>query len=185
MNLTDAASLEFLLNPIYTQGGKKGDKKTSSSKDLNKVDVKFYRKRIEAMTKTLLKGGAEMPFQEAYVAYVNSVIGYFKAIDRHELVQEQLLHTEPDVISSKEGVDASGEAVGASSEAEEVFSLQKADEVMQVKNIQYANLDNYVKTVVVENNNETSSRIIPMRLDLNLQTPALKRKGVRPKKGSE
>ena len=176
MNLTDAASLEFLLNPIYTQGGKKGnDKKTSSSKDLNKVDVKFYRKRIEAMTKTLLKGAAddEMPFQEAYVAYVNSVIGYFKAIDRHELVQEQLLHTETDVISSV-----------VAGETGEVFSLQKADEVMQVKNIQYANLDNYVKTVVVENTSETSSRIIPMRLDLNLQTPALKRKGVRPKKGS-
>jgi hypothetical protein len=168
--LTEAASLEFLLNPIYTQTGKKGKAKGINS-SVPSSELKFYRKRIEAVTKTLLKGGAEdMPFQDAYLAYVTSVIRYFKAIDRHELVQEQLLHSKDDTKAAEE----------AEEDKNAEFNLQKANEVMQLKKIHYANLDNYIQ--VHETTENADARIIPVQLELNLQTPALKRKGVRPKK---
>ena len=73
------ASLTYLTNPHYQQVMKH---QTQNTVHNNKSDIKFYRKRITALTKDMLKG--DIPdnsyIKTIYESYVNGLIKYFKMV---------------------------------------------------------------------------------------------------------
>ena len=73
------ASLTYLTNPLYQQVLKQ---QTQNTVHNNKSDIKFYRKRITALTKDMLKG--DIPensyIKTIYETYVNGLIKYFKMV---------------------------------------------------------------------------------------------------------
>ena len=82
-------TLEFLTNPLYHNMINSKTSLTNNSK-LNKQDIKFYRKRIYALSKDLLKG--ESPnesLKKIHDDYVNAAIIYLKMIDTKDIIQEQ------------------------------------------------------------------------------------------------
>ena len=90
---TKHASLTYLTNPIYQQILKQQPQATVCN---NKSDIKFYRKRITALTKDMLKG--EIPensyIKTIYDTYVTGLIKYFKMVDTTDIIQQQYLKAE-------------------------------------------------------------------------------------------
>ena len=84
------ASLTYLTNPLYQQIIKQQSQAVVSN---NKSDIKFYRKRITALTKDMLKG--EIPennyIKTIYETYVTGLIKYFKMVDTTDIIQQQYL----------------------------------------------------------------------------------------------
>ncbi len=82
-------TLEFLTNPLYHTmiNSKSGLINTSK---INKQDIKFYRKRIYALSKDLLKGDSPNDsLKKIHDDYVNAAINYLKMIDTKDIIQEQ------------------------------------------------------------------------------------------------
>jgi hypothetical protein len=186
---TKIASLTYLTNPLYQQSINKQTKNTVSN---NKSDIKFYRKRITALTKDMLKG--EIPennyIRSIYETYVNGLIKYFKMVDTSDIIQKQYA----------EGKEV---AVVATEEANEVNEVNELDEVaadltldsikldtkkeITIHNMNddlirkyttSATLDNFV---IKQHNEAKDTRIIPIILDVDLKEPSLKTKGVKEK----
>ena len=65
--------------------------KTQRSKQLNKEDIKFYRKRIYNLFKEVISNNApdDLPpdVKYAYDTFLNSAIHYFKTIDNNDIIQ--------------------------------------------------------------------------------------------------
>jgi hypothetical protein len=177
MNIVDSASLTFFTNPAYLNILQR--KKLCSLKD-NAEEVKFYRKRITTLFKELLKENtATVEIKEIHTMFVNSAIRYFEMVDKKDIIQE---HNQ-----------AQGQTQGDSQRQEQVpneegefpaeigdCTLDEANDLMMRKTITVANLDNYVINKQDTSTNDT--RIIPMKIDIDLKTQDLKTKGVPPKK---
>jgi hypothetical protein len=82
-------TLEFLTNPLYHNmlHSKSG---LINNRKINKQDIKFYRKRIYALSKDLLKGDSpNESLKKIHDDYVNAAINYLKMIDTKDIIQEQ------------------------------------------------------------------------------------------------
>ena len=101
---TKVASLTYLTNPLYQKIMKKHTQPTKSN---NKSDIKFYRKRITALTKDMLKG--DIPdnnfIKTIYETYVNGLIQYFKMVDTSDIIQQQ--YVEANEVGAN-GIEANG-----------------------------------------------------------------------------
>ena len=185
---TKVASLTYLTNPLYQQILKQQTKNTVAN---NKSDIKFYRKRITALTKDMLKG--EIPdnsyIKLIYDTYVNGLIKYFKTQDTTDIIQKQY-EDNAEVASAVEAVAANEGAneVGAN-EVDTDNAEVSGDETKEItinnmnnnlfrKCPGVATLDNFV----IKQHNETNqTRIIPIILEVDLKEPSLKKKGVKDK----
>ena len=171
MNIVDSASLTFFTNPAYLNILQR--KKLCSLKD-NTEEVKFYRKRIITLFKELLKENtATVEIKEIHTMFVNAAIRYFEMVDKKDIIQEhnQAQGQTKGQISTEEGEFP--EEIGE-------YTLDEANDLMMRKTITVANLDNYVINKQDISANDT--RIIPMKIDIDLKTQDLKTKGVPPKK---
>jgi hypothetical protein len=176
MNIADNASLAFFTNPVYLNILQR--KKLCDIKD-NTEELKFYRKRIVALFKDLLKEPSEnREIKEIHTMFVNAAIRYFEVTDKKDIIQEQ--HTEGKHTEGKhtEGEFPSSGGPGVS--PEEIFTIDEANDAMMRKTISVANLDNYV--IMKQDNSANETRIIPIKIDIDLKTDGLKTKGVPPKK---
>jgi hypothetical protein len=193
MNIVDTASLTFFTNPAYYSILQR--KKLCNVKD-NAEEVKFYRKRIVALFKDILKESDERvnkEIKEIHNLFVNSAIRYFEMLDKKDIIQGQHIqgehiqgqhkHIQGQHIQGDESLEnenADPEDILNSLGGSELFTIDEANDIMMRKTITVANLDNYVITKQEHSSNET--RIIPFKLEIDLKTNDLKTKGVPPKK---
>ena len=193
LNIVDTASLTFFTNPAYY--GLLQRKKLCNIKD-NSAEIKFYRKRIIALFKDMIKGEEEpvnREIKEIHTMFVNSAIRYFEVTDKKDIVQGQ--HIQSEHIQSEhiqgqhiQGEHIQGENIIGNAESpedilndiggSEIYSLAEANDKMMRKNIVVASLDNYV----IKDTPTNEVRIIPMKIEIDLKSNALKDKGVPPKK---
>lgn len=184
---TKIASLTYLTNPLYQQSINKQTKNTVSN---NKSDIKFYRKRITALTKDMLKG--EIPennyIRSIYETYVNGLIKYFKMVDTSDIIQKQYVEGEEVLVNELVGANASevaNEVVATDVDLDSIkldtkkeITIHNMNDDLIRKYTTSATLDNFV----IKQHNETKdTRIIPIILDVDLKEPSLKTKGVKDK----
>ena len=179
------ASLTYLTNPLYQQVLKQ---QTQNTVHNNKSDIKFYRKRITALTKDMLKG--DIPdnsyIKAIYESYVNGLIKYFKMVDTSDIIQQQYLNE-----ASEVGLGTSASEVGACTTTLDIpIDIPNSkkeitiDNTMMRKHTGVSTLDNFV---IKQSNDSKETRIIPLIIDVDLKEPSLKKKGVKEKvkKGEE
>ena len=78
--------------------------KTQEINSIDKDELKFYRKRILMLTKDYLRGHKENnTLDNVFNSYANSVINYFKFIDKKEIIQEDY----KDIKQKKQKLDKS------------------------------------------------------------------------------
>jgi hypothetical protein len=185
LNIVDSASLTFFTNPMYYSILER--KKKCNIKD-NSAEIKFYRKRIVSLFKDILKGEEHTSneIKEIHKLFVNASIRYFEITDKKDIVQGQ--HTESAHTESAHTESAHTELESANTELDldildEIVgpdTVDEANDLMMRKTIHVASLDNYVITKQDLSTNDT--RIIPLKMEIDLKTNDLKIKGVPPKK---
>lgn len=178
MNIVDSASLAFFTNPHYLSILQR--KKICNLKD-NAEEIKFYRKRIIALFKDMLKEEVMLngDIKEIHDLFVNAAVRYFEITDKKDIVQGQHIN-ENELQSITSSDELSPEDLLNTLGGTELYTIHEANDMMMRKTIAVANLDNYVinKTDSSANNR----RIIPMKLEMDLKTNELKIKGIPPKK---
>ena len=167
-NDADNATLAFFTNPAYLSIIQRKMVKTPAE-DNNNEAIKFYKKRMISLFKDIFKEEIEVDneLKEAHKRFALLAVKYFETIDKKDIIQEQ------------HAASAAGEADMAEIDTSNIFTLDDANNVMMRKTITYANLDNYV--ITKEDLSANELRIIPMKIDINLKTPDLKIKGLKPK----
>jgi hypothetical protein len=153
-------TLEYLLNPNRL----KNNNKILINNTIDK-DIKFYRKRINQLTKDMLKGSyptnnIKMIFEN----YVLHIISYFKQQDTKDIYQEEyseLSLKEPDII--------------VENNIENHIENHIENLFMNIKTKPIPTLENFVKR-----NNETSliNNIMPQKKKINIRDPQFRMKGV-------
>lgn len=184
MNIVDTASLTFFTNPAYYNILQR--KKLCNIKD-NVEEVKFYRKRIVALFKDMIKESDETvnkEIKEIHTMFVNAAIRHFEMIDKKDIIQGQHIQSEHQQDGENVPLDPEDpDEILNSLGGPELFTLDEANDIMMRKTITVPNLDNYVITLQENTSNET--RIIPLKLEIDLKTNDLKTKGVPPKKNKK
>ena len=180
-NISDSATLAFFTNPMYLNILKR--KNLGAERD-NTVDVKFYRKRIAGLFKDLLKGELAPPteeLKEIHNVFLNTAIRYFKRVDTKDIIQGHIHGTQ----DAEKTPDDLLDEIGANENENEIESLAEANDIMMRKTVNVSSLDNYV-IVARDNsgnplNGNNALRIIPLKMEIDLKSPDLKTKGVKPK----
>lgn len=156
-------TLQYFTNPSYY-----GDVQPDNAvvEAARRKDVKFYRRRIVAMTKELFRNGTSCKsLQLAFDSYVNSAVAHLKMLDTKDILQKEyqgLEISQPSAISPQE----------ASLRLEEANSR-----IMKTQQIG-GTLDSFVtSTKTIE-----SEEVPPKLKTINLHDPQLKTKGVKRKK---
>ena len=170
-SIETSSILEYLTNPTYYNIISK-NKKNKINNTNNKQEVKFYRKRIIALTKDMLKGAIPSEgLKEIHDDYVKSIIKYFKILDKTDIIQDQYNN------SSNELKDE--DFFAEDDINDEILSINEANELIMKKPIITSNLNNFVISTATQQND---TRIIPVKLEIDLNSPSLKTKGIKPKK---
>ena len=162
-NVTDRATLAYLVNPHYTIGTNDNIKGfTADELAQFNTDRRFYRKRIISLTRDMFKKN-NLPenIVELHNSYVKQLIEYFKLGDRKDIIQEEYDDIKDDNCFSDTDCDI--EIAN-----KEIFNIKEP----------VATMDKYVtiKKVVVED------KVVPKKRDINLKDPKLKTKGLIQKK---
>lgn len=163
---TTKVTLMYLANSVYQE---EEDKKEPSNKKKEREEFKFYRKRIHALSKEMLKGKyPNDTLKRAHKTFVKHIINYFKVTDRSDLLQEEhnkILPTIPEVECEEQlPLDA---------------TIEEANQCMMKTSLEpIATMDPYVniKRVKVQQPDP------PRRKNINIKSDAHRRKGLKKKK---
>jgi len=179
-------TLEFLTNPLYHNMVNSKLGATNSNK-INKQDLKFYRKRIHALSKDLLKGDSPNDsLKKIHDDYVRAAILYLKMIDTKDIIQDQYKSEKKIHDLSINEMDANEmdaneiladiNNINFSNEMgpNEPTNVDDANQQMMRKIVNISNLDNYV----ISKNTKENELILPTKKEINLHTPDLKTKGI-------
>jgi len=167
-SFTNNITLNYLTNPNYHIGLAK---KRKDDIILNKEEVKFYRKRILALTRDMFKG--EIPSQnikKAHDNYVSTIIEYFKMIDKRDILQNEYMNdsTNNNEINADNNLDLINEA----------DNIREADECIMNKPIIKSTLDNFINSKQIKIQDTIPP---PKKKQINLYTTELKKKGLKKK----
>lgn len=169
MDNTNEITLTYLSNPLYNTGTSKKDLK-NKGQELSKDEIKFYKKRVYALSKEILRGNnatVNEQVKRAHNDYVRAAIEYFKMVDTEELLQNEYKNIKQEVLSQ-------GPLVSSSE-----FNIDDANNVMfpsaQEKS---STLDGFVNTKKLFVKKTTNH---PQRKRLNLKTNRLRTKGIKEK----
>ena len=190
-------TLEFLTNPLYHNiiNSKSG---LLNNNKINKQDIKFYRKRIYALSKDLLKGDSpNESLKKIHDDYVNAAIIYLKMIDTKDIIQEQYENEKKNIDTSQNEILPDINNINFSNEmgsnemgsnemgSNESTNVADANQQMMRKIVNISNLDNYV--IITNANNTGNEYTIPNKKEINLHTQELKTKGIikKDKKGKK
>jgi len=170
---TDGVTLEYLLNPVYHTGVFQSKYKQDAKDDpVSNVDVKFYRKRITALSRDIMRGNvANKIVQEAHDEYVKAAIQYFKVKDKTEILQKE--HESGEI-----NVERKGEDQSLDNNKDSNFDIGlvnkaffEAPETRQPRQT----LDNFVTSKTLKIAEPVKH---PQRRQINLKTKELRMKGV-------
>ena len=146
--------------------------RNQKSKQLNKEDIKFYRKRIFNLFKEIISGDSPKHLSPdvkyAYDAFLNSAIHYFKTIDNNDIIQSEYNDIENLEHSCVEFTQDLSLNLTTNVEADKLLMRSIKTDV--------PTLDKYVKKTIVKKNNEI---ILPKQKEINLKDPNLKIKGLK------
>ena len=166
-------TLEFLTNPLYHNMINSKSGLLNNSK-INKQDIKFYRKRIYALSKHLLKGDSpNESLKKIHDDYVNAAIIYLKMIDTKDIIQEQYQN---EIFSDINNINFSNEMGSNEMGSNESTNVADANQQMMRKIVNISNLDNYV--IITNTNNTGNEYTLPTKKEINLHTQELKTKGI-------
>ena len=163
---TTKVTLMYLANSVYQE---EEDKKEPSNKKKEREEFKFYRKRIHALSKEMLKGKyPNDTLKRAHKTFVKHIINYFKVTDRSDLLQEEhnkILPTIPEVKCEEQlPLDA---------------TIEEANQCMMKTSLEpIATMDPYVNVKRVK----VKQPDPPRRKNINIKSEAHKRKGLKKKK---
>ena len=171
--IENSSILEYLTNPAYYSIIAKSKPKTETI--INKEDTRFYRKRIIALTKEMLKSGHVAPtkgINEAFDMYVNMLIKYFKIVDKTDIIQDQY---DKDDLSNLD-------------DQQEQLDMEQMDSKIDIEQMDIAHIlrgsgpTPTLNNFVVATTTQQETRVIPIKLEVDLKSPSLKTKGIKPKK---
>ena len=170
-NIVDELTLEYLMNRSQYQ--KYMNRKTPQ-KLSNKKDVKFYRKRILALTKELLypddreNRNCCSNVDKCYETYIHACIEYFKTLDKSDIIQQDYVNMDDPILQNN---------------IDEIKSQSYADDLFMrtIKVQPTTTLDNFV----TRNKVVKEDVILPIQKDINLKDPELKNKGIKNKKDGD
>jgi hypothetical protein len=169
-------TLEFLTNPLYHSSINSKLEATNSNK-INKQDLKFYRKRIHALSKDLLKGDSPNDsLKKIHDDYVRAAILYLKMIDTKDIIQDQYKNEIlPDINNINFPNEMGPNEMGPNEMGpNETTNVDDANQQMMRKIVNISNLDNYV----ISKNTKENELILPTKKEINLHAPDLKTKGI-------
>ena len=144
------------------------------NKKINKKDKKFYRRRIQSLTKELLSKEEEEEIvispdvKYAFDNFIKTCIHYFKILDRNDIIQEDYNELDDEIKANVE-----------ISESSQI--LKEENEKLLMRSVKMSNhsLDNFIKIKMTK---KTEDLIIPQQKEINLKDPILKNKGITKKK---
>jgi hypothetical protein len=185
------ASLTYLTNPLYqtmvankihTHNGST-QKQVGQLTAADKKDIRFYRKRLLATIKDLIKGEESVSIGSCdlislHNEYLKQLIIYFKMVDTKDILQG--VYKDADAGDAEDVLDVVVYKEGTNTTAQDDMAMSKANEFMYKKTVNYNSLDDYV--VIVPNTcNDVKIIPPPQQKHVNLTNPALRIKGVRPR----
>ena len=161
---TDNVTLTFLANPIYHRDVTRA---ASDNLAIDKKERKFYRKRLLALNRELLKGSSdvEKSLKKAHDGFVRAAIQHFKMVDRKDILQKQYPPGDDDEDDE--------------TECDTSFDMKEANAVLMRTVEPQPTLDNFVTTKTVKVDVGPPP---PKRKEINLKSDDLRTKGVKPKK---
>jgi hypothetical protein len=140
-------------------------------KQINKEDMKFYRKRIFNLFKDIISNNPPQNLapdvKYAYDTFIKSSIDYFKIVDNNDLLQEEYKDIGfPDHICNETDNDLSYNSIN--NEANKLL--------MRSIKINIPTLDKYVKRT---SSKKQTSTILPKSREVDIMKPELKDKGIK------
>ena len=146
--------------------------KSKKSKQINKEERKFYRKRTFNLFKEMINCNTPdnlLPdVQYAYDNFVNSTIQYFKTIDNNDIIQSEYKDV---VFSTSNFSDIYTDC--------SINSINNSDAnllLMRSIKLDVPTLDKYVKKTL---NKKKEEIVLPKQKEINLNDPELKTKGIK------
>jgi len=141
-------------------------------KQINKEDLKFYRKRIFNLFKEIISNNLPQDLSPdvkyAYDTFIKSSIDYFKVIDNNDLLQQEYKDINfPLDICSVPNTDLSGN-LNVNNEANKLL--------MRSIKIEPPTLDKYVKRSSCK---KETNIILPKSREVDIMKPELKDKGLK------
>ena len=172
---TNDVTLKYLTNPYYQNVITARNKNIvnnneSNESSISKEDIQFYRKRIVALTKDMLKGiNTNNEVKKEHEEYVHHMINYFKMVDRKDILQKEYIKEgeekkvdEDD--NHDDGIDISN------------IKMEKVNELMMNKTIKVANLNDFV--IITNTTKKEGGEEMPKKKEIDLKSPNLKTKGI-------
>lgn len=163
-------TLKYLMNPQHydrhmhgqSEEGKKADK-------LRSEKLSFYKKRIIALTKDMLKNKfPEENLRQSFNQYTNGLIEYFEFIDKKDIIQDDY----------KSMGALSPDSLQAAQHYSEKAITDEANALMtNTPSETPTTLDNFV----VKKPRPPERKIIPTKKMINIKEPHLKSKGIKKK----
>jgi len=174
-NIGNNASLSFFTNPIYLSKINKKYKQ-NDEKNINNLDnIKFYKKRIIGLFKDIIKGNeptnCSNEIKDIHNLFVSKSIIFFEMIDMQDILQDNNKNNSDDLsqIENNNLIDI------------DPGLINNVDNIMMRKTVNVSNLDNYVINNTDNDISGNPSRIIPLKINIDLKSPHLKTKGIKKK----
>lgn len=146
------------------------------SKQLNKEDMKFYRKRIFNLFKEIISGDSPKDLlpdvKYTYDNFTNSAIHYFKTIDNNDIIQ-----SEYNDITNKLP-NCNDDCYDLSLNMQLTTNKEADKLLMRSVKADIPTLDKYVTRTIVKKKEEV---IMPKQKEIDLKDPILKSKGIKKK----
>ena len=149
---------------LYLTNGRMKNKMENLENGVNKVDLKFYRKRILQQTKNYLREGRlESSIDRAFDNYADKLIEYYKFIDKKEIIQKEYENMEEN----------------SSIDVKDIDLLEENKKMMKEVEAPVKTIKDFI-TVVAEK--PKKKRVIPKLKEFNLKKDELRIKGLKKEK---
>lgn len=180
-NIGKQATLNFFTNPSYMNRINKFSN-NKSNKKLNEENIKFYKKRIVSLFKDILKdnepSNCSNDIKHIHDMFVSASIKYFEIIDKRDIIQGNQQGDNNVCDMSNNTLNENMVDIDISN----INTIEDANSIMMRKKVEVSNLDNYIINNTPSDESNDIKKIIPIKLDIDLKNPALRTKGVKPKK---
>jgi catalase (peroxidase I) len=179
--LIQQITLDCLVNKdIYTKM-----QNTNKTRNINKREKKFYRKRILNLSKDLLLkkdndyDEINPDIKNSFDNFIKTCIHYFKIIDRNDILQEDYIDYQDFNLLNDTLNSNNDESSNLINESIDNNTITEKDNRLFMRSIKIKNgLENFVKITSTIKKDEI---ILPKIKEINLQDPNLRIKGIQKK----
>ena len=164
MDNTNQITLTYLSNPLYSSCG--SHNRNSNVDEVSQDEVRFYKKRLYALSRDMLRGkcdGINEEVKKAHDVFVRSAIDYLKMMDTEEILQNEYKNMEQKQMSLDTCPD---------------FDMNDVNNTLFPSRQEVSTLDGYVNSKKVSVREQQKH---PQRIRLNLRAENLRLKGIKTK----